>query len=65
MKGVGKINASSPRHIGEFEFHDPTAATEYMAMPKRLSNVVKKILALLTEEKRTSSKWTRNERQEG
>ncbi|MGC2425995.1 MAG: winged helix-turn-helix domain-containing protein, partial [Nitrososphaeraceae archaeon] len=57
VKGVGKINASSPRHIGEFEFHDPTAAAEYMAMPKRLSNVeqdVKKILALLTEEKRTA-----------
>ncbi len=65
VKGVGKVNASGPRHIGEFEFHDPTAAAEYMAMPKRLSNVeqdIKKILALLTKEKTNSSKWTDNER---
>jgi DNA-binding MarR family transcriptional regulator len=39
VKGIGKANASGPRRIGEFEFLDPRAAAEYMAMPKRLSNL--------------------------
>jgi hypothetical protein len=37
--GIGKINASPPRHIGEFEFYDPRALIDYLAMPKRLQNI--------------------------
>ncbi|MGI0023039.1 MAG: hypothetical protein ACRD9Q_09285 [Nitrososphaeraceae archaeon] len=37
--GIGKVNASKPRNIGEFEFHDPRALLEYMSMPQRLKNV--------------------------
>ena len=37
--GVGKVNASPPRHIGEFEFHDPRALVDYLAMPKRVQNI--------------------------
>lgn len=37
--GIGKVNASPPRHIGEFEFHDPRALVDYLAMPKRLRNI--------------------------
>ena len=39
IDGVGKVNASPPRHIGEFEFHDPRALVDYLAMPKRLQNI--------------------------
>ena len=45
IDGVGKVNASPPRHIGEFEFHDPRALVDYLAMPKRLQNIE----AMLTE----------------
>ena len=37
--GIGKVNASPPRHIGEFEFHDPRALADYLAMPKRVHNI--------------------------
>ena len=37
--GIGKVNASPPRHIGEFEFHDPRALADYLAMPKRVQNI--------------------------
>jgi len=37
--GIGKVNASKPRHIGEFEFFDPRALSEYLLMPQRLRNV--------------------------
>jgi hypothetical protein len=37
--GIGKVNASPPRHIGEFEFHDPRALVDYLAMPKRIQNI--------------------------
>ena len=37
--GIGKVNASPPRHIGEFEFHDPRALVDYLAMPKRVQNI--------------------------
>jgi DNA-binding MarR family transcriptional regulator len=39
--GIGKVNASPPRHIGEFEFHDPRALLDYLEMPKRLQNIEK------------------------
>lgn len=37
--GIGKVNASPPRHIGEFEFYDPRALVDYLAMPKRVQNI--------------------------
>lgn len=39
IDGVGKVNASPPRHAGEFEFHDPRALVDYLAMPKRVRNI--------------------------
>jgi hypothetical protein len=36
VEGVGKINASLPSRHGEFEFHDPRAAAEFLEMPRRL-----------------------------
>jgi DNA-binding MarR family transcriptional regulator len=39
VEGIGKVNASGPSRRGEFEFHDPRAAADYMAMPRRLHNV--------------------------
>jgi hypothetical protein len=54
VEDIGKVNASGPRRVGEFEFYDPRSAAEYMDMPKRLSNLeqmVEKILALITREK--------------
>jgi len=53
VEDIGKVNASGPRRVGEFEFYDPRAAAEYMDMPKRLSNLeqmVEKILASITRE---------------
>lgn len=44
-KGLGKVNASKPRHIGEFEFHDPRAMLDYMLMPQRV-----KIIETLLQE---------------
>jgi predicted transcriptional regulator len=45
--GLGKVNASKPRKIGELEFYDPRALLDYMLMPHRLKDIetmVKKIL---------------------
>jgi hypothetical protein len=44
-EGLAKVNASKPRQIGEFEFHDPRALNNYLLMPQR----VKKIERMLTE----------------
>jgi hypothetical protein len=38
-EGIGKVNASPPRHIREFEFYDPRALVDYLAMPKRVQNI--------------------------
>ncbi|MGB8032804.1 MAG: winged helix-turn-helix domain-containing protein [Nitrososphaeraceae archaeon] len=43
VKGIGKVNASGPRHIGEFEFHDPRAAADYLAMPRRIDKIEQRI----------------------
>ena len=43
VDGIGKVNASKPRNIGEFEFHDPRALVDYMAMPRRLYNIERKV----------------------
>jgi hypothetical protein len=39
INGVGKVNASPPRHIGEIEFYDPRNLVDYMLMPKRVQNI--------------------------
>ncbi len=54
VQGLSKVNASKPRNIGEFEFHDPRALVDYMAMPRRIYNVeqdVKEILRLFKQER--------------
>ena len=33
MSGIGEVNASKPKRIGEFEFYNPNALAEYMMMP--------------------------------
>ena len=37
--GIGKVNASKPRNIGEFEFHDPRSLQGYLLMPKRMERM--------------------------
>lgn len=48
--GIGKVNASPPRHIGEFEFHDPRALIDYLVMPKRIQNIEKMLERFLSRE---------------
>jgi hypothetical protein len=51
--------ASGTRHIGEFEFHDPRAAEDYVAMPRRLDKMeqrIDEIFKLLNEKKSDSDK---------
>ena len=48
--GIGKVNASPPRRIGEFEFHDPRALVDYLAMPKRINNIEKMLEKFLGRE---------------
>ena len=53
-EGIGKVNSSKPRSIGEFEFNDPRALREYMLIPQRLKNIeikIESILRLLDENK--------------
>jgi predicted transcriptional regulator len=52
-QSLGKVNASKPRKIGEFEFYDPRALLDYMLMPHRLKDIetmVKKILEQINKE---------------
>lgn len=37
--GIGKVNASRPRQIGEIEFNDPRALIEYLNMPTMVKNI--------------------------
>lgn len=37
--GIGKVNASKPRCIGELEFFDPRALQNYLLMPPRVANI--------------------------
>jgi hypothetical protein len=37
--GLAKVNASKPRRVGEFEFHDPRALADYLAMPRRIDKI--------------------------
>jgi hypothetical protein len=55
VDGVGKINASKPMRRGEFEFHNPIAAAEFMVMPAKLNSlkeeIINEIRSLLNEKK--------------
>jgi hypothetical protein len=39
VDGIGMINASLPGRFGEFEFHDPRTAAEFLVMPGRLAKL--------------------------
>jgi hypothetical protein len=39
VDGIGKVNASKPKRQGEFEFNDPRACADYMAMPRRVADI--------------------------
>jgi predicted transcriptional regulator len=39
VEGVGMINASLPDRHGEFEFHDPRAAAEFLDMSRRFARL--------------------------
>lgn len=53
VDGMGKINASKPMKQGEFEFHSPIAAAEFMAMPATSNSLreemIKEIRSLMKE----------------
>jgi predicted transcriptional regulator len=42
-EGIGKVNASKPRRIGEIEFHDPRNLIDYMNMPITVKNIETKL----------------------
>jgi len=45
-EGVGKVNASKPRHVGELEFHDPTRLLDYIVMPERIKNIEARLIRI-------------------
>jgi hypothetical protein len=51
---IGKVNASPPRHVGEFEFYDPHALADYLAMPKRVQNIENMLTKVLSPENEKS-----------
>ncbi|MGI8831142.1 MAG: hypothetical protein ACR2IS_00735 [Nitrososphaeraceae archaeon] len=46
VDGIGKVNASKPKRQGEFEFNDPRACADYMAMPRRVADIEQKQCSL-------------------
>jgi hypothetical protein len=48
VEGRGKVNASGPRRIGEFEFSDPRAAAIFMDLPRRIVELEQKVESLST-----------------
>ena len=48
VEGVGKVNASGPRRVGEFEFSDPRAAAVFMDLPRRIADLEQKFESLST-----------------
>jgi predicted transcriptional regulator len=55
VDGIGKINASLPNRYGEFEFHDPRAAAEFLEMPGRLARLEQHMEDVLKLVKQQSS----------
>ena len=51
---IGKVNASPPRHVGEFEFYDPRALADHLAMPKRVQNIENMLTKVLSPENEKS-----------
>lgn len=49
-EGIGKVNSSKPRSIGEFEFHDPRALYDYLLMPARLKNIERLLEQILRKD---------------
>jgi hypothetical protein len=49
VDGIGKVNASKPKRQGEFEFNDPRACGDYMAMPRRLSEIEEQLDIMKSE----------------
>lgn len=49
-EGIGKVNASKPRRIGEIEFHDPRILIDYLTMPIRLKNIENKLDTFLEKQ---------------
>lgn len=47
IEGLAKVNASKPRCIGEFEFHDPRALADYLAMPANVHDIKLMVKTLL------------------
>jgi hypothetical protein len=47
VDGIGKINASLPDRLGEFEFYDPRAAAEFLDMPRRVARLQQDVNKLL------------------
>jgi predicted transcriptional regulator len=47
VEGIGRINASLPGRIGEFEFFDPRAAAEFLEMPRRMARIEQNMKKLL------------------
>ena len=59
VDGIGMINASLPTRHGEFEFHDPRAAAEFLEMPGRLARLeedMKEVLKLVKQENSSENK---------
>jgi predicted transcriptional regulator len=58
VEGVGKINASLPNRYGEFEFHDPRTAAEFLEMPGRIARLeqgLKEVLDLVKQQGKSCS----------
>jgi predicted transcriptional regulator len=47
VEGIGMINASLPNRYGEFEFHDPRSAADFLQMPGRLARLEQAVTKLL------------------
>lgn len=42
-EGIGKVNASKPKRVGEIEFHDPRNLIDYIDMPARVKQIETKL----------------------
>ena len=43
VENIGRVNASKPRRIGEFEFSDPRTAAVFMDLPRRVDDLHQKV----------------------
>jgi len=43
VRGIGKVNASKPRAIGEFEFQDVRDLVDHMLVPRRVERIEKMV----------------------